>query len=181
MVFDHTNTKLITLKKKKANYSSGYFAIPASHARMACPRWSFPLLVGTGGCKTGPLQTRIRLVSWGRPLWMGVMSVGVGEGVRLSPPCVISAWWPRPHRHRRVADVICSHSAVTWRNGNQWWRWKGGLRQKRERAICSAHVFIYLTLWTLQDLQKTIPPPQNPDRILMQAAAVKMWDWRALG
>ncbi len=141
------------------------------------PCWSFPVLAQAGGCETAPLPTRIRLVSWGPAAVNGSHVGGCLRGVRLSPPRVISAWWPRPRRHQRVANEIHSHSAVTWRNGNQCRRQRerGRGETESEWAIWSAHVFIYLTLWTLQDPQKTIaplPPPPYSHRILMQAAAV---------
>lgn len=99
---------------------------------MPWPPGHFLFLVETGGHKTGPLQTRIRLVSRGPAAVNGCHVGGCRWGVCLSPPRVISAWWPRPRRHQRAADVICSHSAVTCGNGNQCRCWEGGFETERD-------------------------------------------------
>lgn len=97
---------------------------------------------------------------------------GCLRGVRLSPPRVISAWWPRPRRHERVADAICSRSAVTWRDGNQ--RCEGGLRKKDEWAgLVSPRIYLPDTLNSARPAENhpcAPPPPPHENRILMRTA-----------
>lgn len=51
-----------------------------------------------------------------------------------------------PADHRRVADVIFGHGALTWRNGKRLERQEAELRHKEGWAIGSVGVFICLTL-----------------------------------
>lgn len=154
---------------RRGKIFSRFYCNTCKSRKNGLPHRSFPVLVETGGRKTGPLQTGIRLVSWGQLPWMGVMSVGVCEGSACHHPVSFQPWWPLPHRHQRGADVICSHSAVTWRNGNQRPATKGGEgrggrevvvvgKTARMWVIWSAHVFIYLTLWTCKTCRRPSLP-----------------------
>lgn len=113
------------------------------------------------------------------------------EGVCLSPPHVISARWPCPRRHQRVADVICSHSAVTWRNGNQWrWRlqqWqrqseregKLGCDRKRVSDLVGSCIYLPDTLTSCRTHGKTLPP-STTFRGIPNSSMGKVWRLRSL-
>ena len=88
---------------------------------------------------------------------------GCLRGVRLSPPRVISAWWPRPRRHQRVADVICSHSAMTWRNGNQCRQREGRVRdRKRVSDLVSPYIYLPDTVNSARPAEKKTTLPLSP-------------------
>lgn len=110
--------------------------------------WSAPLVISCFSrdrwLQNRPFTDQNQISVMGPAAVNGSHVGGCLRGVRLSPPRVISAWWPLPRRHQRVADVICSHSAVTWRNGNQRWRWEGGLRQKESERSGQP---MYLSTW----------------------------------
>lgn len=182
-------------KKNKKKHSTSSSAVTASQARTVCPtgHFLFFTLSRDWWAQNRPF-TDWNQISVMRPAAMNGSHAGGcrREGVCLSPPHVISARWPCPRRHQRVVDVICSHSAVTWRNGNQWrqrlQRWprrqreggrEGSAVTEREWAIWSDHVFIYLTRWPLAEPVEKKPSFIQHIQTNFCSSVARMWRVRS--